>query len=120
MNLARNLKKTPYCEVIRAANYTASLKLANEKEDPMISPALGNLECIMNLQERIDKGEKLLIIDDLVYDVLDYMDKHPGGKSLLKAYVGRDASYAFKGGLNKHSISAKLLAQTMIVGRCPR
>lgn len=120
MCLAKNLKKTPRSEVLRVADYTANLKLTDKTDEFTIVPTVEPLEYITNLQERVDRGTDLVVIDDLVYDVSDYMDKHPGGKAILKAYVGRDASYAFNGGLNKHSISAKLLAQSMIVGKRPK
>jgi len=40
----------------------------------------------------------LVILDNLVIDVADYMDNHPGGKFLLSHNIGRDVSKFFYGG----------------------
>ena len=42
--------------------------------------------------------KKLVILDNLILDVGDYMDNHPGGKFLLEHNIGRDISKFFYGG----------------------
>ena len=44
------------------------------------------------------EGQKLVILDDLVLEVDDYMDNHPGGRFLLEHNIGRDISKYFYGG----------------------
>ena len=36
-----------------------------------------------------------MVIDNKVYDVTKYMDKHPGGKEAILRYAGKDATKAF-------------------------
>jgi cytochrome b involved in lipid metabolism len=59
-----------------------------------------------------------LIIKGKVYDVTDYIDKHPGGKG-LSSFCGKDASDAFatKGNKNKpHSQEAEEILSTLFIG----
>jgi cytochrome b involved in lipid metabolism len=51
----------------------------------------------------------LVILDDLVIDVGDYMDNHPGGKFLLAHNIGRDVSKFFYGG---YSLDGNLINKT--------
>ena len=39
-----------------------------------------------------------MILDDLVLDIENYMDNHPGGRFLLEHNIGRDISKFFYGG----------------------
>jgi cytochrome b involved in lipid metabolism len=39
-----------------------------------------------------------VILDDLVLDVADYMEEHPGGTFLLEHTIGTDISKFFYGG----------------------
>jgi cytochrome b involved in lipid metabolism len=39
-----------------------------------------------------------VILDDLVLDVADYMEEHPGGTFLLEHTIGSDISKFFYGG----------------------
>ena len=41
------------------------------------------------------EGRKLVIVDNLVIDVSEFIEKHPGGKFILEPYIGRDASFVF-------------------------
>ena len=36
-----------------------------------------------------------IVIDDNVYNITDYIDKHPGGKESILKYAGKDATKAF-------------------------
>lgn len=49
-------------------------------------------------EERIKRGEKLCILDDLVLDISGYDTNHPGGAFLIRSVVGRDISKFFYGG----------------------
>jgi len=53
---------------------------------------------IAEFNERIEKKEKLMILDDLVLDVKDYLDDHPGGRFLIEYCLGRDISKFYYGG----------------------
>jgi len=45
-----------------------------------------------------EHGEQLCILDDLVLDVKEYMENHPGGRFLISHTVGTDISKFFYGG----------------------
>ncbi|KAI8993434.1 delta-6-desaturase [Pilobolus umbonatus] len=40
-------------------------------------------------------GRHLILIDNKVYDVSEFMEDHPGGKAVLLTHIGRDASDVF-------------------------
>ncbi|KAJ7161251.1 hypothetical protein C8R43DRAFT_880841 [Mycena crocata] len=58
-------------------------------------------------------GSCVVLIEDYFVDVTAYLGEHPGGATLLRKYSVRpqqdplDASWAFDGGLNNHSRSAR-------------
>jgi len=45
-----------------------------------------------------EDGRKLVILDDLVLDVEEFIPHHPGGKFMISQNVGRDVSKFFYGG----------------------
>ena len=47
---------------------------------------------------RIDRGEELVILDDLILDVSRFRYNHPGGNFLIHQNIGRDISKFFYGG----------------------
>nr|AEE63068.1 unknown [Dendroctonus ponderosae] len=42
-----------------------------------------------------DDSRVWFIYKDIVYDVTDYLDDHPGGGDLITEYAGKDATKAF-------------------------
>ena len=60
---------------------------------------------------------ELLAISGIIYDVSSFLDDHPGGRSLLRAYMGRDATKAFNGGVYNHNNSARTLMGQFRVAR---
>ena len=50
------------------------------------------------LNEMIAEGRKLVLIDEYVVDVEEFMHKHPGGRFALEHNIGRDVSKYFYGG----------------------
>ena len=44
------------------------------------------------------KGRALVILDEYILDISDFMHKHPGGRFVLKHNIGRDISKYFYGG----------------------
>lgn len=76
------------------------------------------------------ESKKYVILDDLVLDIENYMENHPGGKFLLEHNIGRDISKFFYGGYsldgnlvkggaetNVHSNVARQIVETLIVAR---
>ena len=48
----------------------------------------------------------LVAISGLIHDVSEFVETHPGGTNALLAYVGKDATAAFFGGVYDHSNAA--------------
>jgi hypothetical protein len=78
-------------------------------------------------EHRVQKGEQLVILDDLVLDVSGFAKVHPGGAFMLRQTVGRDISKYFYGGYSletedfpkpwTHSNMARKVVNSIIVGR---
>jgi len=71
------------------------------------------------VKERISKGEKLVVIDNIVHDVAAFVHEHPGGRQTLLNYVGTDATSFFEGreGTHKHSKEARKYLYAMRLGK---
>ena len=72
----------------------------------------------------------MVILDDLVLDVTEFMDNHPGGKFLLEHNKGRDISKFFYGGYamdgnlvangaisHTHSNVARAIVESLTIAR---
>lgn len=59
-----------------------------------------------------------IIVSDKVYSVASYISMHPGGKSAISNFCGKDATKAFvtKGGKGKHSPFAQSTLGNFLVG----
>lgn len=96
---------------------------SNEIVENAVFPIFQPLEV-----ESFDRqNHTLVIIDNIVLDVHNYLDHHPGGKFLLKKNVGRDISKFFYGGYqmindkpafsaHAHSYHAMKVAKSMLLG----
>lgn len=69
-----------------------------------------------------------VLLNDLVLDVTEWADRHPGGRFLIEKTAGTDISKYFyggysyesidKGGLaHAHSNYAKLIVNSLVIGR---
>ena len=47
---------------------------------------------------KLESGEKLILLKDLVLDVSKFMYTHPGGKFMIEKNIGRDETKFFYGG----------------------
>ncbi|CAG5149716.1 uncharacterized protein ALTATR162_LOCUS2431 [Alternaria atra] len=61
-------------------------------------------------------GAALVAIAGVIHDVSPFIADHPGGKTLIKSAVGKDATAIFNGGVYEHSNAAHNLLSTMRVG----
>jgi len=66
--------------------------------------------------EQAKNGRGLIAVAGVVHDVTDFINEHPGGKSLIKSGLGKDATAMFNGGVYQHSNGAHNLLSTMRVG----
>ncbi|CAG8446765.1 11145_t:CDS:2 [Diversispora eburnea] len=62
------------------------------------------------------KENNWICIEGIIHDVTNFMDEHPGGKSLLITSIGKDMSSAFNGGVYDHSNAARNLMSSIRVG----
>jgi hypothetical protein len=75
----------------------------------------------------IARGEKLVLLDDMVLDVRKFRSEHPGGQFLIDFHIGRDVSKFFYGGYvlenqsgmtpYTHSNVARAIVNGMIIGK---
>jgi len=59
-----------------------------------------------------------IIVENKVYDVTDFLSRHPGGGQLISPYCGMDATQPFltQGGRGSHSSQAEQLLQLIYIG----
>ncbi|KAF2827385.1 hypothetical protein CC86DRAFT_348806 [Ophiobolus disseminans] len=62
-----------------------------------------------------EDGSALVAIGGVIHDVELFVNEHPGGKTLIKSAVGKDATALFNGGVYEHSNAAHNLLSTMRV-----
>ncbi|KAF2076011.1 hypothetical protein CYY_002671 [Polysphondylium violaceum] len=63
----------------------------------------------------VKQGQKLIIINDFVHDVKDFINDHPGGTGYINMGIGKDATEMFHGAVYGHSNAGKnLLCQFRI------
>lgn len=68
------------------------------------------------VEETRVNGKALLVVAGVIHDAADFVQEHPGGRSLLAGYIGKDATAAFNGGVYDHSNAAHNRLATMRVG----
>ncbi|KAI1961447.1 stearoyl-CoA 9-desaturase [Ophidiomyces ophidiicola] len=66
--------------------------------------------------EEAKGGRGLVAIAGVVHDVSDFIKDHPGGRAMINAGIGKDATAMFNGGIYNHSNAAHNLLSTMRVG----
>jgi len=115
----KNLKRFPDEEIQKCALQMREKKLENEKTNYNWGPKLENLPEFTREQvkDRVAEGSSLIIIDGIVYDVLEFMPKHPAGIHYLKSYLGKDATEAYNGKVYDHSGAARNMLRMLAVGK---
>ena len=63
-------------------------------------------EAAASIVQRESQDRQLVLISGFIHDIGPFMEKHPGGRVLLEAHVGKDATSAFFGGVYDHSNAA--------------
>lgn len=70
-----------------------------------------------DFQARCNEGGAALVaIAGVIHDISAFVAEHPGGKTLIKSAIGKDATALFNGGVYEHSNAAHNLLSTMRVG----
>ncbi|KAJ3178527.1 hypothetical protein HDU85_005134 [Gaertneriomyces sp. JEL0708] len=67
--------------------------------------------------QTLAQSKQLLVIENVIYDVAQFIDLHPGGRVFLKSAIGRDATVSFNGGVYNHHNAARNLMQHMRFGK---
>ncbi|CAJ0927089.1 14279_t:CDS:1, partial [Entrophospora sp. SA101] len=57
-----------------------------------------------------------ILIEGIIYDVTNFIEEHPGGRSLITTSIGKDMTTAFNGGVYDHSNAARNLTSNFRVG----
>ena len=74
------------------------------------------------IRKLVINNRKLLLANNMVYDITDYYDKHPGGQCILKKVIHLDSKsnrIIFNDvnvDLNFHSKNAKTIWKNLIIG----
>ena len=58
-----------------------------------------------------------IVVDNLVYDVTEFINHHPGGKGPFQKYAGTDASAKFKTVKNHANPQVSTFMKTLCVGK---
>ena len=82
--------------------------------DPSTGLAFISLE---EVAEHCTPWDAWTVVYDKVYDLTDYMQRHPGGAEVVMEYVGYDATIAFRG--VGHSRAAFRILEKFVVGVLP-
>ena len=64
----------------------------------------------------VQHGRDLVAVAGVIHDITHFIKDHPGGKSMIRSGIGRDATAMFNGGIYNHSNAAHNLLSTMRVG----
>jgi len=121
--LTYNLKEFPANEITKGKLHMRQKKLDVEKAQLMYPADIKSLPVWTwdDIKRKIQLGSLLVVVDDLVHDVSNFLPDHPGGVPLLKAAIGKDGTNMFNGntGVYRHSNAARHLLTTFRVARLP-
>ncbi|KAI0346995.1 delta 9-fatty acid desaturase protein [Trametopsis cervina] len=113
---ASHLKMCPDGEV-QKSEFTMKLKKLKEDQDKIHWPLTAKDLPIVEWETYKAESQyrPLILIAGFIHDVEDFLDQHPGGESVIRTYIGKDATSAFFGGTYDHSDAAhNLLANRRI------
>ncbi|KAL1437321.1 hypothetical protein MTO96_001385 [Rhipicephalus appendiculatus] len=75
---------------------------------------LGNAAASIDVYQHCHQNDLWIVIHNRVYDVTNFLSKHPGGEEILWEHAGRDATLAFMG--TGHTREAIALLQQYCIG----
>nr|AOE43348.1 delta 9 fatty acid desaturase ScdA [Cavenderia deminutiva] len=118
--LTYNLKRFPAELFQKGKIQMAEKKAAEERKKLFWGKPLEELPEMTRIQVRDEcnkSGQRLIILNDVVYDVSEFEAKHPGGVQYIKDYIGKDATKAFEGVVYNHSFAARNILDTLRVAK---
>eukprot|EP01103_Thecamoeba_quadrilineata_P017532 TRINITY_DN626_c0_g1_i1.p1 TRINITY_DN626_c0_g1~~TRINITY_DN626_c0_g1_i1.p1 ORF type:complete len:389 (-),score=36.90 TRINITY_DN626_c0_g1_i1:91-1257(-) len=118
LGLAYDLKRFPENEVRKGVVLMKEKHIVAEKKTINWGIDLKSLPSytMEEVKAKVESGKKWMVIEGAVLDVEDFVDEHPGGRSILLSYVGKDATAAFNGLVHDHHNAARNLSSQMRVG----
>ncbi|CAI4473206.1 BBM_1a_G0019590.mRNA.1.CDS.1 [Saccharomyces cerevisiae] len=117
VGLAYDLKKFSQNAIEEALIQQEQKKINKKKAKINWGPVLTDLP-MWDKQTFLAKSKEnkgLVIISGIVHDVSGYISEHPGGETLIKTALGKDATKAFSGGVYRHSNAAQNVLADMRV-----
>ncbi|CAF1411684.1 unnamed protein product [Adineta steineri] len=122
IGLASNLKEFPNNE-IEKGRYTMVHKELEKLGRTIAWPKRNSELPIITFEEyqelsKKDDGRALILIAGFIHDAGHFIDSHPGGRALIKSYIGKDATVAFYGGIHDHNTAAHNMLAMMRVAIC--
>ncbi|THV00429.1 delta 9-fatty acid desaturase protein [Dendrothele bispora CBS 962.96] len=117
IGLACQLRVFPSNEIVKGA-LTMKLKKLKHLQDSVEWPTpVDELPIVTfdTFQEE-SKSRVLILISGFIHDVSSFVDRHPGGVTVLAQNSGKDMTAAFFGGVYRHSNAAHNLLSMMRVG----
>ncbi|RPD54353.1 hypothetical protein L227DRAFT_511857 [Lentinus tigrinus ALCF2SS1-6] len=117
LRIASHLRVFPQNEVNKA-ELAMKLKKLRVVQDNIQWPAQAEDLPVVSWESfRKEAQERpLLVVSGFIHDVGDFLDQHPGGRSLIRSHTSKDATAAFCGGVYEHSNAAHNLLSMMRVG----
>lgn len=112
LGLAYDFKKTPYKQILLVRIQQQEVELDRLRAEIDFGPKVEDLPhwTKEKFDQEIANGRPLIIMDSIVHDLDGFFDKHPGGPEVLQPKLGKDATIAFNGGVQRHSKAARNLA----------
>jgi len=119
LGLTYDLKKVPKEEVTKAKLQMQQRKIDLEKATLRFKFQLPQWTW-SEIGEKVIEGELLVVLNDFIYDVTNFVHEHPGGRQTLLNWVGTDCSRLFEGldgSEHCHSEQAREYLDTMKIAR---
>ncbi|KAK4450672.1 acyl-CoA desaturase [Podospora aff. communis PSN243] len=119
MGLAYNLKTFPQNEIEKGRLQQTQKKLDQKRAALDWGQPLELLPVISwdeFVEQTKTEGKAWIAVAGVIHDVGNFIKDHPGGKALISAAVGKDATAIFNGGVYNHSNAAHNLLSTMRIG----
>ncbi|CAG8551115.1 20909_t:CDS:2, partial [Dentiscutata erythropus] len=115
--VAHHLKKFPENEINKSMIIMKQKKLDREKLKLDWGIPLDKLP-IYTFEQYVEnaKENNWICIEGIIHDVSEFIEEHPGGRSILTASIGKDMTAAFNGGVYDHSNAARNLMASLRVG----
>lgn len=115
VGLAYNLKRFRHTEIEKGRIQQARKRLEERGKNLDWGTPIAQLPVLEwnQYQRRVADGETLILVEGVVHDVSKFWEEHPGGKAMLKANLGKDATALFNGGIYNHSNAARNILATM-------